>query len=510
MTGHDQMTLPATIDILICGGGTSGAALAGILVRDTDATVVLLEAGPDYGPLHGGRWPADLLDARRIPESHGWGYAGSAHNAHVAETPFERAKVIGGCSSHNGCIALLGHRRDYDAWAELGNDGWGWDSVAPAFDRALRALRVAAPPDDDVTPFHRSFIDGAVQFGIPLSPDMNDPDETAGVGASPVNVVDGTRWNTALAYLDPVRDTGRLTIIGDALVDRIEVSAGRAVAAHVIIDGTPQRITAGRIVLAAGAYGSPSILLRSGIGPAADLATLGISSVLDLPGVGRSLADHPAINLRYRASELLDREMDQFASGHWSPDEQSLAKARSSICREAFDIHIYAVAGWRTEDGDYVYGVAVSSVFPRSTGTITLRSADPSVPPRINHNYLSDPDGEDLRVLLDGFEMTRAIMAPSIERGLLAEEIKPGSSLNSHQDIESFIEQTVGIYYHPACSCRMGPSTDPTAVVNADGKLHGVDNFYVCDASIFPTLMRANTNLPAAMLAEHVAPKIAR
>ncbi|HEX5164789.1 MAG TPA: GMC family oxidoreductase N-terminal domain-containing protein, partial [Thermomicrobiales bacterium] len=401
------MNLPATIDILICGGGTSGAALAGILARDTDANVVLLEAGPDYGPLDSGRWPADLLDARRIPRTHGWGYAGSAHSAHVEETPFERAKVIGGCSSHNGCVALLGHRRDYDAWAELGNDGWDWYSVAPAFERALRTLRVATPAESDVTPFHQSFIDGAVQFGIPMSADMNDPDETAGVGASPVNVVDGTRWNTSLAYLDPVRRKGNLTVVGDALVDRIEVSGGRAVAAHVVIDGTPQRIAAGRIVLAAGAYGSPAVLLRSGIGPTAETSAIGIAPVHDLPGVGRALADHPAVNLRYRSSAQLDREMEEFARGHWSPDEQSLAKARSSICREAFDIHIYAVAGWRTDDGDYVYGVAVSSVHPKSTGAITLRAADPTTPPRIDHNYLSDPDGEDLRVLLDGVEMTR-------------------------------------------------------------------------------------------------------
>ncbi len=191
------MTLPPSIDILICGGGTSGAALAGIIARDTDANVVLLEAGPDYGPLSDGQWPADLLDARRIPQSHGWGYSGSAHIAHPHATPFERAKVIGGCSSHNGCVALLGHRRDYDHWAELGNPGWDWNSVEPAFQRALHALQVTIPPDNAITPFHRAFIEGAIAAGIPHSPDMNDPDENTGVGPSPVNVVDGNRWNTS-------------------------------------------------------------------------------------------------------------------------------------------------------------------------------------------------------------------------------------------------------------------------------------------------------------------------
>jgi choline dehydrogenase len=497
------------IDVLICGGGTSGAALAGIIARDTDANVVLLEAGPDYGPFADGGWPADLLDARRIPQSHGWDYSGSAHSAHANATPFERAKVIGGCSSHNGCVALVGHRRDYDNWAELGNLGWNWQSVEPAFQRAIQSLRINIPPESAITPFHRAFIDGAVAARIPHSPDLNDPDENAGVGASPVNVVDGTRWNTALAYLDPVRTKGNLTIVGNALVDRVEIANGRAVAVHAIINGAPTRIAAERVVLAGGAYGSPAILLRSGVGPVSDLQALGITPLHDLPGVGKSLADHPAVNLVYRASADLDRAMAEFAHSHWSPDEQSLAKARSSICREAFDIHIYAVAGWRLPDGDDVYAVAVSSVWPKSTGSIRLTSPDPAAPPRIEHNYLSDPDGEDLRVLLDGIDLARQTMSTSLSSRLLEAETSPGPDITSPSDLIAFVERTVGIYYHPACSCRMGPATDANAVVDHNGKVHGIDDLYICDASIFPTLMRANTNLPAAMLAEHLAPTIA-
>ncbi len=498
------------VDILVCGGGTSGAALAGILTRDSDANVLLLEAGPDYGHLADGNWPADLLDARRIPQSHGWGYAGSAHSAHVNDTPFERARVIGGCSSHNGCVALLGHRRDYDAWAESGNDGWDWVSVAPAFERAHNALRIVTPANGDITPFHRSFIEGAVAAGVPHSSDMNNPDEESGVGASPVNVVDGTRWNTALAYLDPVRSKPNLTVIGDALVDRVEIDNGRAVAVHAIVAGKPVRIAAERIVLAGGAYGSPSILLRSGVGPSEELRNIGIETVHNLSGVGKSLSDHPAVNVLYRSSSMLDREMAEFASSHWSPDEQSLAKVRSSICREAFDTHIYAVAGWRTADGEYVYGAAVSSVWPKSTGEITLTSSDPTAQPRINHNYLSDPDQEDLRVLLEGVETTREIMKGSMDRGYLHEETQPGRDITSREALADYIQRTVGIYYHPACSCRMGPASDDGSVVDNQGKVHGIDDLYVCDASIFPVLMRANTNLPAAMLAEHLALEIAR
>ncbi len=151
----------------------------------------MLEAGPDYGPLHSGQWPADLLDARHLPESHGWGYADRAYPAHTHPTVFGRARVIGGCSSHNGCVALLGHRRDYDGWAAMGNTGWDWESVAPAFRRAMAALCVRIPTGDELTPFHAAFVHGAVASGIPLSRDLNDPDENAGVGASPVNIIGG-------------------------------------------------------------------------------------------------------------------------------------------------------------------------------------------------------------------------------------------------------------------------------------------------------------------------------
>ncbi len=237
-------------------------------------------------------------------------------------------------------------------------------------------------------------------------------------------------------------------------------------------------------------------------------ASLGVPVVQDLPGVGQRTRRPPGINLIYRPSASLDRAMADFEQSHWSPDEQSLAKARSSICQEAFDIHIYAVAGWRLADGNDVYAVAVSSVWPKSTGTIALTSPDPSAPPRIEHNYLSDPEGEDLRVLLDGFEIARDIMSGPLNSGLLHAETQPGASITTPQDLAAYIERTVGIYYHPACSCRMGLEQDPGSVVNAQGKVHGIDDLYICDASIFPTLMRANTNLPAAMLAEHLAPSI--
>jgi choline dehydrogenase len=496
-------------DIIIAGGGTSGAALAGIIARDTDLKVLLLEAGPDYGQLSDGGWPEDLLDARSIPNTHDWGYSGIAHDTQIDPTTFDRARVIGGCSSHNGCVALGGHRRDYDHWAELGNTGWDWESIAPAFERAKERLAVRIPGQDELVPYQSAFLEAAVAAGLPLVADLNDPDDIAGVAPSPANIRDGMRWNTALAYLDPVRKKGNLNIIGNVLIDRVVIENGRAVAIEGIIDGQRHSYRARRIVLAAGAYGSPAILLRSGIGAGDELGKHGIETVQELAGVGRNLADHPAVRLRYRGGESLTSTMTEFKASSWLPDEQVLAKARSSRCTEAFDLHIYPTTSQDPDTGEWHFYLYVSSIIPRSSGTVTLRSPDPQASPLIDHGYLSDLDGEDRAVLADGLSIGRAIMQPLLDSGVLAEEISPGHEVITDAAVSDFINRTVGIYYHPACSCRMGPAGDPEAVVDPHGKVHGLEALYVCDASIFPLLMRANTNLPAAMIAEHLASIIA-
>ena len=500
--------LPQEIDLLVVGGGTSGAALAGIVARDTELNVVLLEAGPDYGPFDAGAWPADLLDARTFGGSHEWGYTGLAHPSHSEPTAFERARVLGGCSAHNGCVALLGHRRDYDHWAELGNQGWDWSSVAPAFARAKQALRVRKPDDSELTPYQAGFVAGAVASGIPRVDDLNDPDDIAGVSPSPANIYEGTRWNTAFAYLDPVRQRPNLTIVGKALVDRVELQAGRAVAVEAIIDGARTRIPARRIVLASGAYGSPAILLRSGIGLTDELRPLGIEPVHPLPGVGRALADHSAVQLSFR-SAALDREMHAFAASHWLPDEQALSKTRSSICREAFDLHIYSVSGWDQPSNAWKYNVFISVVNPQSAGAVRLASRDPEAEPMLDHGFLSDPEGHDAAVLADGVEIAREIIAASPLAEKLGHDARLGLASLSRDSVADFVQRYIGIYWHPACSCRMGPAGDPDAVVDATGKVHGLDGLYVCDASIFPVIMRANTNLPAAMLSEHLAGSMA-
>ena len=493
--------LPSEIDVLIAGGGTSGAALAGLLARDTTLRVVVLEAGPDYGALADGGWPRELLDATTIPRSHDWGYAGLGHASHTRLTSYDRARVIGGCSAHNGCVALLGHRRDYDGWAELGNEGWDWASVAPAFERAKQGLRVRFVEDSEVTPFQRLFIEGAVAAGIPRVHDMNDADDPIGVASSPVNIYDGLRWNTALGYLDRVRGRPNLTVLGNVLVDKVVTERGRAVAVEAVIDGQPVRIPAARIVVSAGAYGSPAILLRSGIGPADELRALDIAVAHALPGVGRGLTDHPGVHLQLGNPTALGGQMDTLLAQGWLPDEQTLAKARSQRCAEAFDLHLYAVSHQSKATGAWGYLLEIANVTPRATGTVKLASARPSAAPLIEHAFLSDPEGLDLEILVDGVELAGEIL----ESAPLLGAFGTGPGRVSRADLAEYVRENVGIYYHPACSCRMGPDGDATAVVDARGRVHGLDDLYICDASIFPVIMRANTNLPAVMLAERMA-----
>lgn len=497
---------PSAIDLLIIGGGSAGAALAGSVARDTDLNVVLLEAGPDYGAFDGGGWPADLLDALRFPETHGWGYSGLNRPGHRERTPYDRARVIGGCSSHNGCVEVIGHRRDYDRWAELGNPGWGWDDLAPAWERARQALRVRIPEDDELTPFHGAFMEGAVAAGIPRVHDLDDPEDVSATGISPVNIIDGVRWNTAFGYLDPVRERANLTIAANAFVDRVIIEQGQAVAVIARIDGDWRRIEAHRIVLSAGAYGSPAILMRSGIGKPDELREVGVEPLHELPGVGKALTDHPLTSIELRATDKLARQMELFSRERWTPDEQTILKTRSPRCNEAFDLHLYGIlrrdpaaeSGWR-------YSIPSSTVAVASSGAIKLTSADPLAPLHIDHGYFTDPEDLDRAVLVDGLELAREIAGHLERMGLVRGELRPGPDVRTRSQLEAFAEETVRINYHPACSCRMGPASDPGAVVDASGKVHGLDGLYVCDVSISPTLMRANTNLPAVTIAEHLA-----
>jgi choline dehydrogenase len=492
-------------DTIVIGGGTAGAAVAGRLAAQPDRTVLLLEAGPDYGAQRGGGWPSELLDARSLPPSHDWGYFSAARTG-IPQHPLERACVIGGCSAHNGCAAIWGSRADYDAWAAAGNFGWSTNELLPFFQLANERLRVHVIPRAELTPWFEACLAAAAAAGIPLTDNLNDLDEPVAMGPSPVNIENGVRWNTAFAYLDPVRENKNLRVVGGAVVVRVCIENGRAVGVEYVDANGPQTARAERVIVCAGAYSSPAVLLRSGLGDAEVLRALGIEPVVSLPGVGRNLQDHPTLYLKFSGSPELIRAMRAFeAGGGVLYAEQSIAKLQSAYCETAFDLHLFPIggtfpgAGGSTEEWQFVLPVA--NMTPRSRGTITLDATNPQAAPRIDTAYLTDADGHDAKVLVSGIQIVREYAHHAPLAGLIGAELDETTAI---QDAES-LRHSVMHYYHPVGTCKMGPASDPEAVVDPHGKVYGVDGLYVADASIMPVIPRANTNIPALVVAERIA-----
>ncbi len=447
------MTTPGFVDVLVLGGGTSGAVLAGRLAELTDASVLVLEAGPDYGPLRSGQWPAELLDASQLPLTHDWGYtSGSQIAGRVIR--FQRARVIGGCSSHNGCQIAIGHRLDYDGWAARGNQGWAADDLRPYIAAAKERLCVRAVADEELTPFGRASLDAMLAAGLPRARDLTDPDEDFGVAPNPANVVRG--------------------------------------------------------IVCAGVYGSPAILLRSGIGDPADLAQLDVRPVHALPGVGRNLQDHPAVELRFAGTPELERRSRAFAARAFHPEEQLIAKLRSSRCPAAFDLHLYTQGGARRQEPDrWIWTYTAAVLTPGSRGRLRLRSPDPGAAPIIEHGFLADLNGEDLGLLAEAFTYAREITKRPELSALLGQETEPGATVGSAEEAGAWLRRSVGHAHHSAGTCMMGPQTDPMAVVDQSARIHGLTGGYIADAAIMPVVPHANTNLPAAVVAERVAALLA-
>lgn len=489
------------VDTVVIGGGTAGAAVAARLVQGTPQKVLLLESGPDYGPFSEQGWPPQLLDARSLPGGHDWGYINAARTGRP-EHPLERARVIGGCSSHNGCAAIWGSRADYDGWAALGNHGWSADELLPFFKLANDTLRVKRISSTEVTPWQQACLDTAPKIGIPQVDDLNNLDEDIGMSTSPVNILDGVRWNTAFAYLDPVRGNAQLTIRGHMQADRFRLDSNRVIALEVIGPDGPVTVEADRFIVCAGTYGSPAILMRSGIGPEAELRALGIEMKLDLP-VGKNLHDHPAVYLKYSGTPQLVAAMKDFvAKGGILFSEQTIAKFRSKYCSTAYDLHLFPVGGQFTDTADHwEFLLPVANMTPLSRGSVQLTSADPFASLRIDTAYLSDPEGRDIAILWNGIEQVRDYACQAPLAGLIGDEIAPTVSYKALEHVSSDSLH----YYHPVGTCKMGPASDPTAVVDPSGKVHGVDNLYVADASIMPVVPRANTNIPALVVGERIA-----
>ncbi|MEY2850006.1 MAG: hypothetical protein RI885_2673 [Actinomycetota bacterium] len=486
--------IPTSVDTLVIGGGTGGAAFAATLVAHGDETVLLVEAGPDYGPRADGRWPADMLDARSIPLSHDY-------DLHTVSTPGQqsldlpRARILGGCSAHNGCTASLGGRFEYDEWEAQGNPGWSAVEVEPLLEWVREKFEVRRYQMHDLTPPQRAFVEAGMLAGLPFADDLDTLEAAEGIGPMPVNVLpDGVRYNSVFAFLDEVRDLPNFSILAESTVTRIQIEDGVATGAFVQHPHGVSFIAASRVVVAAGAHLSPALLLRSGVGPAAELSAFGIPVEIDRPGVGKHLLDHACVKLDFAGQPGLVEELARLP---WNPDEQTVGRAKSSLCDDGpYDIHVFMVAGANSGHPGLppitLYGGAMRA---RSEGTVTLDRDPEAASPVIDHRYGTDPEGHDRRVLTESLELLERMVAQPGLSDILGERV--AASVDPLADIVN--------YCHPAGSCKMGPATDPLAVVDHTGLVHGASGLFVADASIMPTITRGNINLPTAMIGARIA-----
>ncbi len=473
-------------DTIIVGGGSAGAALAARLTEDSSRNVVLLEAGRDVDRA---RVPADVADATCPTVAHDWGYAAETVDGRSVAVP--RARLMGGCSSTNATAALRGAPSDYDEWAALGNDGWSWADVLPCFCKLETdldfsdewhgrdgpiAIQRAAP--DQIRDHQLASLDAALELGVQPVEDHNRPD-AVGVGLLPRNARWGVRMSTALTYLEPARARSNLQVRADALVDSVVVHEGRARGVRLIGGET---LDADEVVVSAGAYNSPSILLRSGIGAAADLRALGVEVVADLP-VGTNLMEHPLVSVDFtsRAAPGAD----------WF---QTVITCRSDHAgSDPFDLHLLPGGPVETAPDEFTFIVLVGLMRPRSRGSVSLRTLDPAAPPRIVLGGLREAD--DVARMVEGVERARELVHTAPLSGLIVgDELRPGPG-----DLEAVVRREVGVYHHASGTCAMG------SVVDNQGRVLGVDGLRVVDASIMPTIPAANTNLPTIMLAERIA-----
>jgi len=522
-------------DYIIIGAGSAGCVLANRLSADPAIKVLLLEAGPrDWHPfIHMPAGIAKLVGKKGV----NWDYRTEPEaQLNGRRLWWPRGKVLGGSSSINAMCYIRGVADDYDQWAAEGASGWDWNSVLPYFRRSegntrgADALHGADGPLGVADHRYRNplspvFIEAAQQAGYASNADFNGAQQE-GVGYYQVTQRDGARCSSAAGYLQPVRKRPNLTITTGAQVSRVVIEKGRATAVVYAARGQAFCVPAAReVLLCGGALNSPQLLMLSGIGAADALRAHGIAVVADLPAVGSNLQDHLDTCTIQTCTQPItyDRTNDlliglQYYLRRQGPGTSNVAESggfiRSRFASDARpDIQLHFVPAQLDDHGrnklpGYGYTLHACSLRPRSRGHLSLASANPADKVRIHANYLSDPEGYDLTMMIEGVKLSREIFAQAAFTPYRGKELLPGADTRSDAAIEAFCRAKAETIYHPVGTCRMGE--DAASVVDPELRVRGIEALRVVDASVMPTLIGGNTNAPTIMIAERAADLILR
>ncbi|MFN7222757.1 MAG: choline dehydrogenase [Paracoccaceae bacterium] len=522
-------------DYVIIGAGSAGCAMAYRLAEAGRRVTVIEAGGSDAGPFI--QMPAALSYPMNMgiydwrlqsePEPH----LGGRRLA----TP--RGKVIGGSSSINGMVYVRGHARDFDTWAEMGADGWGYADVLPYFRRMESShggsgadyrgtdgpLHITRGPRSN--PLFNAFIAAGEQAGYPVTQDYNGAQQE-GFGPMEATIWKGRRWSAANAYLKPAMAGGNVHLLrGNAR--RVVIENGRATGVEVDQGGDPFVVRAGReVIIAASSLNSPKLLMLSGVGPAAELGRHGIPLVADRPGVGANLQDHLEIYFQFAAAQpvtlykywnLWGKAM---IGAQWlftgkglgaSNQFEACAFIRSSVGIDYPDIqyHFLPIAvryDGRAAAGGHGFQAHVGPMRSKSRGSVTLRSSDPKDNPVIRFNYMSHPD--DWAEFRAAIRLTREVFAQPAMAPYVKSEIQPGLDVQTDDEIDAFLREHVESAYHPCGTARMGRRNDPMAVVDPECRVIGVDGLRLADSSVFPQVTNGNLNAPSIMVGEKAADHI--